>query len=406
MYSRFVEQRVRESLADTRVVLICGPRQSGKTTLARQIAADKIPYFTFDDPATLKSATDDPIGFVRLLDRAVIDEVHRVPEVILAIKLSVDSDTRAGRFLLTGSANLLKLSSLADSLTGRMGIIRLLPLSQAELHGNRPSFLERAFAGELPNSVSPVIGQNLNEIVLTGGYPEVLNRSKWHRRHSWHLDYIETTIQRDVSDIAKIEKMNVMPKLIRVLAEHSGQLINYSNVGDSLDLSHVTTKKYAGVFENLFLIHNLQPWYTNKLKRLIKTPKLHFLDSGLLAALKDISPENLILERRLFGPLLESFVFGEILKLASWSEDRFIFSHYRDKEQNEVDIVMEDRRGRIVGVEVKASATVSRNDFSGLRKLAAASGNKFVLGLVLHDHDKILPFGDKFVAAPISTLWS
>ena len=406
MYPRFVKHRIHEALADTRVVFLCGPRQSGKTTLAQQIAGDDIPFFTLDDSAVLKSASADPVGFVRRLDRAVIDEVHRAPDLILAIKMAVDADPRPGRFLLTGSANLLALPHLADSLAGRMGIIRLLPLAQAELHASQSPFLEQVFAGEAPDSTRPVVGDDFVKIILAGGYPEALARSGSRRRQNWHLDYVEAIVQHDVRDIARVEQLSAMPRLLRVLAEHSGQLVNYSGFGAVLGMNHVTTRRYVDVFENLFMVRTLQPWYTNTLKRLTKSPKLHFLDSGLLATLKDLSLDRLNRERALFGPLLESFVFGELLKLASWSDDRYAFSHFRDKDRNEVDLVIEDRRGRVVGIEVKASATVSKGDFSGLHHLAAACGDRFVLGLVLYDHDRTVPFGDRMAAAPLSTLWS
>ena len=244
------------------------------------------------------------------------------------------------------------------------------------------------------------------ETVLAGGYPEALTRSGWRRRHEWHLDYIEAIVQRDVRDIARIEQLGSMPRLLRALAEHSGQLVNYSGFGAPLGMNHVTTRKYLGVLENLFLVHSLPPWYTNALKRVIKSPKLHFLDAGLLAALRSITPDRLRRDRTPFGPLLETFVLGELLKLAGWADDRYTFSHFREKQRNEVDIVIEDGLGRIVGVEVKASATVSARDFSGLRRLAAAAGEAFALGLVLYDHETAVPFGERLVAVPISALWS
>ena len=406
MYPRFVKQRIREALADTRVVLLCGPRQSGKTTLARQIAGEDIPFVTFDDATTLDAAMADPVGFMRGLDRAVIDEVQRVPNIILAIKATVDADPRPGRFLLTGSANLMTLPRVADSLAGRMEIARLPPLAQAELRGTRPLFFDQVFAGEAPACGTTVVGDDLAEIVLAGGYPEALTRFGWRRRQDWHLDYIEAIIQRDVRDIARIEQLSAMPRLLRILAEHSGQLVNYSGFGAAIAMNHVTTRKYMGIFENLFLVHALPPWYANVLKRVTKSPKLHFLDSGLLAALRAITPDRLRRDRTPFGAILETFAFGELLKLASWSDDRYTFSHFRDKERNEVDIVIEDGRGRIVGVEVKASATVSKKDFSGLRRLATACGDRFALGLVLYDHEQTVPFGERLYAVPISTLWA
>ncbi len=395
-----------EAVADTRVVLLCGPRQSGKTTLAQQIAGTEIPFYTLDDAITLNAAATDPIGFVRGLDRAVIDEIQRVPDLLLAIKTSVDTDPRPGRFLLTGSANLMTLPRVADSLAGRMETIRLLPLAQAELRGTRSGFLERAFAGDAPVSTDPAVGADLLDIVLAGGYPEALTRSTSRRRRRWHLNYVEAILQRDVRDIARIDQLQSMPKLLRVLAERSGHLVNYSSFGSALGMNHVTIRRYVGILEDLFLVRTLQPWYSNALKRLLKSPKLHFLDSGLLASLSQLSLEKLCGDRTRFGPLLETFVVGELLKLASWADGPITFFHFRDKERNEVDIVLEDGGGRVVGIEVKASATVSRRDFAGLERLKAACGDRFAQGLVLHDHDQTIPFGRRLTAAPISTLWS
>ena len=406
MYPRFVERRVREALADTRVVLLCGPRQSGKTTLARRIAADAVPFVTLDDATTLAAAAADPTGFVRGLDKAVIDEVQRAPDLILAIKAAVDADRRPGRFLLTGSADLMTLPRVADSLAGRMGIVRLLPLAQAELRGARSPFLDKAFAGEAPTSGTLVVGDDLVETVLAGGYPEALTRSGWRRRRDWHLDYIEAIIQRDVRDIARVGQLGAMRRLLRVLAEHSGRLVNYTGFGAPLGMNHVTAQKYMGIFENLFLVRTLPPWCANALKSVTKSPKLHFLDAGLLATLKNVTPDRLRRDRTPFGAVLETFVLGELLKLADWADDRYALFHFRDKKRSEVDIVIEDGLGRIIGVEVKASATVSGGDFSGLHRLAVACGDQFALGLVLYDHDRAVPFDERMVAAPISSLWS
>ena len=407
MYPRFVEKRVQEALSDTRVVFISGPRQSGKTTLARKFTSDNRPYFSLDDETTRKAALDDPVGFVRILDRAVIDEVHRVPDLILAIKSSVDADTRPGRFLLTGSADFLKLPQLADSLAGRISIVRLLPLSQSELKSSQSSFLSDVFAQKIPVLTnSSMIDHELTEAVLAGGYPEPLTLPTGHRRQNWYLDYVEAIITRDVYDIARIDQLDAMPRLIRILAEYSGQLANYSRIGKKADLNHVTTRKYVSILEHVYLVYSLRPWFTNRVKRITKSPKLHFLDSGLLAALMGVSQAYLNRDRFLFGPILESFVLSELMKLASWSEERYYFWHFRQNDKQEVDIVIEDLRGYIVGVEVKASASVSKKDFAGLRSLAHACGDKFVLGVVLYNHDKTVPFGDRLIAAPISTLWS
>ena len=405
MYPRFAKARVEEALSDTRVVLISGPRQSGKTTLASDIASDEIPFLTLDDANVLRSAVNDPVGFLRGLDRAVIDEIQRAPDLLLAIKNLVDDDQTPGRFLLTGSANLMIIPKVADSLAGRMEIVRLLPLSQAEIFGKKSGFIDRAFAGEKPKASHMIVGDDLVAIVLSGGYPEALGRARWARKQDWYHGYLDAIVQRDVRDVAQIEQLAIMPKLISVLAEHSGQLVNYSGIGASLDLNHVTTRKYVSIFESLYLVHTLQPWFTNRLKRLTKSPKLHFLDAGLLAAMRDVSPEEIRKDKTSFGAILETFVFGELRKIATWSEQQCTFSHFRNKDRNEVDIVLENRSGEIIGIEIKSSATVSASDFSGMRKLADACGDKFVQGIVLYDHDTVVPFGEQLFAAPLSCLW-
>ncbi|NTB97340.1 ATP-binding protein [Agrobacterium tumefaciens] len=398
---------VETSLSDTRVVLIAGPRQAGKTTLARQFEGPDRAYLTLDDAGTLQAARTDPVGFIRGVDRVVIDEVQRAPELMLAIKESVDRDETPGRFLLTGSANLTAIPSIADSLAGRMAVIPLLPFAQAEIQSAPGRLLDRLFAGEAPVvETAATIGTDLIDIVLRGGYPEAIRRPTPVRRTAWLEDYVALILDRDVRDIANIDQLDRMLRLLNILAEHAGQLVNHSSFGSALGLSSVTTQKYVAILERLFLIKTLPPWSNNRLSRLIKTPKLHFIDTGLLASMREDEAERLRQDRTRFGALLESFVVSELMKLASWSERRVSFSHYRTKDQDEVDVVIEDRRGRIIGIEVKASATVRAQDFRGLRQLQDAVGDRFVRGLVLHDHDRVTPFGEKLQAAPTSVLWT
>lgn len=406
MYQRHIDRRIREALKDTRVVLIAGPRQAGKTTLAKQIAGDGIPFFTLDDPTIRAAAASDPFGFIRGLDRAVIDEIQRVPDLLLAIKASVDDNTRPGRFLLTGSANLMALPLVADSLAGRMEVVRLLPLAQSEIHTRTGEFLDKAFAGEGHTISDPIVGAQLVETVLGGGYPEALTRKQWSRRQDWYLDYVDAIVQRDIKDVAQIEQLHQIPRLLRIMAEHSGQLTNYSQIGGALGMNHNTTQKYVGVLESVFLTETLPPWFTNKIKRVVKTPKLQFLDAGLLAALRDLTADHVAQDRTAFGAVLETFVFSELRKLASWSQTRANFYHFRDRAQNEVDIILEDRRGRVIGIEVKAAATVTQDDFKGLKKLQEALGTKFIGGIVLYDHTQTVPYSETLAAVPISALWA
>lgn len=404
LFPRFSAELVTTALKDTPVVMVTGPRQCGKTTLVRDLVSGRREFITLDDDTLLAAARTDPTGLVRILDRTTIDEVQRAPDILRAIKKSVDEDRRAGRFLLTGSANILTLPQVSESLAGRMEIVNLLPLSRAEIRGKKPTFLKTAIAGNVGRPAERMSADELAEAVLIGGYPEMLRRKDPKRRQAWARDYVKAIVQRDVRDIAEVEKLDQMPRLVQVLAHHSGQLTNFTQIGGQIGFDDKTTRKYVGILEQLFLLRRVEPWFRNQLKRLVKTPKLHFLDSGLLGALLGITHERVAKDRSTFGTLLETFVFGEVLKQASWLEGCTV-CHYRDKDQDEVDLVIQAENGVLVGIEVKASATATAGDFKGLRKLAAACGDDFKAGILLHDAQRIVPFGDKLHAAPISCLW-
>ncbi len=405
MYERFVEHRVEEALSDTPVVLVTGPRRAGKTTLVRKMGEAGRTYITLDDQTALEAARTDPSGFIRGLDRAIIDEIQRAPDLLLAIKKTVDEDYRPGRFLLTGSANVLTLPRVADSLAGRMETLRMLPLSRAEIIGVRPTFLDRLFAGALEGDKQAIVGDDLVQLSLMGGFPEVIARDTERRRQDWARSYLTSVLTRDLRDIAEIEKLTELPKFVRLLAEHSGQLVNYSQAGSSIDVSYKTGQRYVALLEQVFLVATLQPWFTNALKRIAKTPKLHFLDSGLLATARGLNFERVKANHKVFGALLETFVFSEVLKLMTASDLRLSPYHFRDQQMREVDIVLERDDGMIVGIEVKASATVKSSDFGGLRTLAEACKDRFAYGVVLYDSTDFVPFGDKLAAAPLSCLW-
>lgn len=406
LYERFSADRVKTALRDTPVVMVNGPRQCGKTTLARRFVEGDRTYITLDDDTQLAAARADPAGFMRGIDRAIIDEIQRAPELLRAIKRSVDEDRRPGRFLLTGSANVLTLPQVAESLAGRMEVVNLLPLSRAEIRGAKPTFLEKAFSGKVAKPLEIMLGADLVNAVLIGGYPEMLTRDDPKRRQAWAREYVDAIVQRDVRDVAAVDRLDQMPRLLRVLAHHSGQLTNFMQTGAQINLDAKTTRRYIGVLEQLFLVRRLEPWFQNRLKRLVKTPKLHFLDAGLLAAVLGTTAERIVKDRSIFGPLLETFVLSEIMKQIAWLDGTYAVHHYRDKDQDEVDIVVENDRGALVGLEVKAAATVSAGDFKGLRKLANASRNRFMLGAVLYDGETTVSFGERMFAAPVSCSWS
>jgi uncharacterized protein len=405
-FERFSTERVAIALADTHEVMLIGPRQCGKTTLVRQFVDKEREYVTLDDDTVLEAARSDPAGFIRGFDLVTIDEVQRAPELLRAIKRSVDSDRRAGRFLLTGSANLLTLSQVSESLAGRMEIVNLMPISRSDISGKKPVFLKTAFTGKLVKPGKAMIGDELVHAVLAGGYPEMLRRENSRRRQTWARNYVKAIVQRDVRDIAEVEKLDQLTRLLQVLAHHSGQLSNFTQMGGQLGIDDKTTRKYTGILEQLFLVLRVSPWFRYQLKRLIKTPKLHFLDSGLLAALLGLTSERIAKDRSTFGALLETFVFSEVMKEIAWSEESYTLHHYRDKDQDEVDILVEDERGAMVGIKVKASATVHASDFKGIRKLLEICADDLKLGVVLYDGTKVAPFGDRLFAAPMSCLWS
>ena len=405
LYPRYAERSLAESLADSPAVLIHGPRQSGKTTLARVVGDPRgYDYINFDDNIARTAALSDPAGFVgSLSERTVLDEVQRVPSLFTALKQEIDARRSPGRFLLTGSSQVLLVPTLSDSLAGRMEILRLHPLSQGEMHGAVPNFLNDLFSGMFPTSRADRLGDDLAARIADGGYPAALARSP-SRRPSWYRNFIDTQLQRDVRDLARISTLDVMPRLLTAAASQTARLYNLSNMASPFQLSRPTIGDYVALLERLFLIDRLPPWHRNQLSRLVKTPKLHIGDTGLGCALLGVNGRALAHDRELLGQYLESFVLQE-LKRQSVSQDMPLeFFHYRDRDQVEVDIVIERGAREVAGVEVKAAATVTPSDFRGLRKLKKAVGERFAAGVVVYDGEISAGFGDGMFAMPIRHL--
>lgn len=404
---RHAEASVRLALSDTRVVAIVGPRQSGKTTLARRIADDDGRAFvSLDDDQFRRFAREDPAGLVRSLQSAVIDEIQRAPDLILTLKREVDERPDPGRYLITGSVDLFKGLISPDSLAGRVETVELLPFSQAEITGAAsPRFLDRAFAGDFPAIRETGPTTNLIVRVVSGGYPAALARPAPARRRSWLRAYARALAERDVSDIAPVDKRGEMVRLIDLAAVSAGQLLNRSGLGARLGVDGKTVDRWLVLLEHMFLLRRVGAWHSSRLKRLVRTPKLQFLDSGLLAALQRTDAADIARDRQKLGSLLESFVYGEIAKAIALSDDMTSVSHYRDKDGVEVDMVLERSPGAIVGIEVKAAATTHPRDFRGLRRLKEAAGDRFACGIVLHDGERILQTAPGLFAMPVRMLW-
>lgn len=407
LFPRFSATQVRVAMSDTPVVLINGPRQCGKTTLLRQVVDTETTWLSLDDEATLNAAIADPVGLIRGLDRVAIDEVQRAPALLRAIKKAVDENRQPGRFLLTGSTDIPPLPKLSDSLAGRMETVNLLPLAQSEILGHPSNFLASVLAGQAPPDMAAnVAGTSVMELALRGGYPEMVQRADAPRRQAWAREYVRAIVQRDIRDIASIDKIEQLPRLLRALAQHSGQLVNFTQLAGQLGIDDKTARKYVGMFEQVFLVRRLEPWFRSHLKRLVKTPKLHFIDSGLLATLRNQSLTRLTQDRNSWGSLLETFIHGELLKAMSWHPAPCEIFHYRDKDQVEVDFVIETDDAEVIGIEVKAAASVNMIDFSGLKRLAAASGDSFRTGVLFYDGERVLSFGDRLYAVPFSSMWA
>lgn len=408
MFARHVRPCIEAALADTPVVMLQGPRQSGKSTLASSLI-EAMPggrYLTLDDATVLAAARSDAAGFLSgIAGPAVIDEIQRAPELLVAIKAAVDRDRRPGQFLLTGSADVLLLPTVSESLAGRLERFVLWPLSQGELAGATEHFVDRLFAATQTFNPGKLSRDALIERLLVGGFPVPLSRSSPARRSAWFDSYVATILQRDVRELAAIDRLSDLPRLLTLLAARATGLTNHAEVARTIGLPQTTLKRYMALLEWVFLVRELPAWSGNLSKRLVKAPKLLVTDSGLAAHLTGATRERVSADANLLGPLLENFVAMEVIKQLAWSQTRPTAYHYRSHTGQEVDLVLEDSRGRLVGLEVKARQTVQATDFRGLKDLQAQLPERFVRGVVLYTGTQPVAFGDRLHALPIESLW-
>lgn len=410
MFPRHIAPLIEHALADTRVVLINGARQTGKSTLAQAIA-EKLDrrYLTLDDRVVLAAVKSDPAGFVAGLSGPVVmDEIQRAPELFVDIKAAVDRDRRPGRFLLTGSANVLLLPRLADSLAGRMETLHLWPLSAGEMADDAAcNRAELLFDGALAErALLPCEREILIGKLLSGGFPEAVARTSARRRSAWFESYLDTILRRDVRELANLEQLSEVPHLLQLLATRSASLLNQAELSRASRLTQTTLKRYLALLETLFLVVRLPAWSRNPGKRLVKSPKVFLPDTGLLAWLLDYSPERLATLPGLPGHLVETYVACEMLKHLAFSERGLTLWHYRTQTDVEVDFVLEDRLGQLVGIEVKASASIDGADFKGLRHLRETEPETFRRGIVFYAGREVVPFSDRLFAVPLSLWWS
>ncbi len=405
---RHVHPLLLEALAESRAVALLGARQVGKSTLALQISRAQYPatYLSLDDAGVARAARSDPVEMIASLSGpAVIDEIQRVPELLLAIKQKLDADDTPGQFLLTGSADLLTLPTIADALPGRVQYIRLWPFSQAELHEVDASIVDSLFAGTFPRVVDAPVGRRaLAPILVRGGYPEAQRHSLRGLRRFFE-SYVDSILGRDLGDVANVRVPRDVDRVLRMIGARSGGILSINGVAGELDINRATVTKYVEILERLFLIRRLGAWRRNLGDRLVKSPKAYVVDSGLLAHLIGADESRIAEDGGVAGAMLESFVAMELVRLAELAERPLTIHHYRDQRKREVDVVLERHGGEVVGVEVKAGATPHSDDFAGLRYLRDKLGEQFKAGALLYTGSQTLPFGDRLAAVPVSGLW-
>jgi hypothetical protein len=408
---RGIEPELRDILSVSRAAAITGPRQAGKSTLARQLqSAGVVPnYFTLDDEATREAARADPDGFALSLPRpAVIDEVQRVPSLMLAVKQILDNDPAPGQFLLTGSADLLTARVVADALPGRVEYLNLWPLARAEIEGKRDSVIDALLDGTPPRvSGAPKGRAASTELVVAGGFPDALNRNP-RQRSRYLRSYVQATLSRDLPEIGGVRGDPAkLEQLLRLLAARTSTLVNYAALGRVLALDEKTVKAHIELLSQLFLLHRLRPWSANLGARQVKTPKLLLTDTGLAAALVGVDAARYSApdQGALAGGLFETFVVMELIKQASWSTTPVELYFYRDSDKREVDLVVESASGDVVAIEAKAAAATTASDLRGLRVLRDKLGERFKAGVVVYSGEHTLPIDDRIWAVPISGLW-
>lgn len=410
LVDRHIRPLLVGALAEARVVCLLGARQSGKTTLVRAIANDeyRARYVSLDDPAALELARTDPTGFVAGAERLVIDEVQRAPDLLLAIKRAVDPSAARGQFLMTGSANILTLPQIADSLPGRVDYQTLWPFSQGELNDVHSSFLENAFAGRAPEIADAPVGRaGYAERVVRGGFPEVVDADEPRRRRFFSA-YAGSILGREIEELSSLRDSEAAGRVLRLVAARSAALSNFSAIGRELGIDHKTVANHLRALEQLFMLVRLPAWHANLGHRVVRSAKLHIADTGMLCSLIGVSASRLDKDGTIAGGVFETFAVNEVVRLTSVSELGPLLNlhHYRDQRGNEVDLVIEHAGGDVVGVEIKASATPRLRDVSGLSLLRDRLGDRFRCGILLHLGAETIPLGDRISAVPLVGLWS
>jgi predicted AAA+ superfamily ATPase len=416
MYERHIKKRILESLQEFRVVYIPGARQAGKSTLARQLSEETgRQYITLDEQTFRDSAASDPEGFIDAYegDDISIDEVQYIPDLVLAIKQTSDllPPQQKGKFLLTGSTDLFAGKEVTDRLPGHMDTLVMYPLSLTELEGKAHNIVDRIINASFIKKGDVITSKlDLCEKILNGGYPEVQSKSA-RARTSWFRSYVQARILKDFEHVysGRGDYIAHANALLNLLSGRCGNLLSYNNLSNELGIGDEKTKNMIVALEQMFIVHRATGYIKNRSKRLaVTTPKIHFIDTALACYLLGIRTQEQLMASQFFGGLLENLLFMDLCKNAVFSDKEVEIYHFRDHQQKEVDVVLEEPGGMITGIEIKAAKSCSKADFSGLASLASYAGSKFKQGFLLYNGTKMLPMkidNHNFTAIPFSSLY-
>lgn len=406
-YRRWQKTTINQLLLERRVLLLSGPRQCGKTTLARELESDETEYRTLDDGTLREAAENDPQGFIKRSTRTmIIDEVQRIPSLLPAIKKAVDEDTRFGQYLLTGSTNIQALPTVRESLAGRIAKIRLRPLARGEIESAASRFIDSAFEQSFSRSTTHYDRDAVLEIAFTGGFPEpMLLKDRGRKR--WHTDYINAILERDLKEIARIHRKNAMRELVHTLAAWSGKFMDLSAIGSGLTIQRPTLETYINALETLYLVERVYPWTKTDYARVGKQSRLFMADSGLMASLLNWKMDQVRLDSDRSGKLIETFAFNEIMAQVDTSDGRYELFHYRDREKREIDFLIEREDNALLGIEIKSGSAVAKKDFNHMRWFQKnLAKNQTFIGVILYTGEFPASFGNKLWAVPFGFLWS